>query len=402
MRMRVTVGVVLGTLLLCVPRPVAAQAVDQVQVLQQQIEQLRKDFTERLAALEAEIAALNAAQAALTTAAGPPNAKVFNPDIAVVGNFLGAAGRNVVNPSPALEMAESEVSLQAVVDPYARGDFFLSFGQQGVNLEEGFITFTELPGKLLAKAGKIRTAFGKVDGLHTHALTWADRPLVTRNLLGGDEGLSDAGVSVARLVPAGPLFLEATGQVFRGSSGDGVFESHQRSDLSYVGHLRAYQDLTESTNLDLGASVAHGHNAAGLVDDVDVGRFTTRLFGVDATLRWRPLQRAIYQQFMARSEIVWSQRGQFGGRQDSLGYYLSADYQLARRWFAGGRYDRAARADAAAVADIGGSAVLTYRPSEFSQVRGQYRRIHFGDAATANEVLFQAQFSIGAHGAHAF
>ena len=105
MRMRVTVGVVLGTLLLCVPRPVAAQAVDQVQVLQQQIEQLRKDFTERLAALEAEIAALNAAQAALTTAAGPPNAKVFNPDIAVVGNFLGAAGRNVVNPSPALEMA---------------------------------------------------------------------------------------------------------------------------------------------------------------------------------------------------------------------------------------------------------------------------------------------------------
>ena len=46
--------------------------------------------------------------------------------------------------------------------------------------------------------------------------------------------------------------------------------------------------------------------------------------------------------------------------------------------------------------------MLTYRPSEFSQVRGQYRRIHFGDAATANEVLFQAQFSIGAHGAHAF
>ena len=30
-----------------------------------------------------------------------------------------------VNPQPALEMPESEVSFQAVVDPYARADFFI-------------------------------------------------------------------------------------------------------------------------------------------------------------------------------------------------------------------------------------------------------------------------------------
>ncbi|MEZ5421397.1 MAG: hypothetical protein R2708_29215, partial [Vicinamibacterales bacterium] len=89
-------------------------------------------------------------------------------------------------------------------------------------------------------------------------------------------------------------------------------------------------------------------------------------------------------------------------RQDSLGYYVSGDYQFARRWFAGARYDRSARADDASVVDRGASALLTYRPSEFSQVRGQFRRIHFGDAATASELLVQAQFSIGAHGAHAF
>ena len=50
--------------------------------------------------------------------------KIFNPDIAVIGDFLGAAGRNTVNPSPALEMHESEASFQAIVDPYARADFF--------------------------------------------------------------------------------------------------------------------------------------------------------------------------------------------------------------------------------------------------------------------------------------
>jgi hypothetical protein len=45
---------------------------------------------------------------------------------------------------------------------------------------------------------------------------------------------------------------------------------------------------------------------------------------------------------------------------------------------------------------------LTYWPSEFSQVRAQYRHTSYGVGATANELLFQLQFSIGAHGAHPF
>ena len=35
--------------------------------------------------------------------------KVFNPDMAVIGNFLGAAGKNEVSPQPALQMPEAEV-----------------------------------------------------------------------------------------------------------------------------------------------------------------------------------------------------------------------------------------------------------------------------------------------------
>jgi hypothetical protein len=330
------------------------------------------------------------------------NAKVFNPDMAVIGDFLGAAGRNTVNPSPALEMHESEASFQAVVDPYARADFFISFGEEGVGLEEGFLTLTELPGKLLMRVGKMRAAFGKVNSLHNHVLPWTDRPLVNNNLVGGEDGIDDAGFSVARLIPAGPVFLEATGQVFRGDSGESLYRSSKRGDLSYVGHLRGYHDLSESTNVDLGASYSYGHNPAGIVGGVDLGRFTTNLFGVDATLRWRPLTRAIYHQFIGRSEVIWSNREQLAGRQRSMGYYVSGDYQFARRWWVGGRYDQSDRADNASILDRGGSAVLTYWPSEFSQVRGQYRRTNYGDAAAANELLFQFQFSIGAHGAHPF
>jgi len=327
-------------------------------------------------------------------------AKALNPDISVIGDFLGAVGKNPVAPGPALEMHESEIGLQAILDPYARADFFLSFGEEGVNLEEGHITFTSLPGGFVAKVGKMRAAFGKVNTLHNHVLPWADRPLVTENLVGGEDGIDDAGISITRILPAPDgIFLEATGQVLRGDSAD-VFSSSQREDASFVGHLRGYKDITDNTNIDLGASYARGHNDSGAA--LGSNAFRTQLYGVDATVRWKPLRRSIYHSFVGRSELIWSDREQPGNVQHAFGFYTSGDYQLARRWFAGGRFDRSDRATNANLTDSGFSAILTYWPSEFSQIRGQYRFGRYANGQDANELLFQFQFSLGAHGAHPF
>jgi hypothetical protein len=81
---------------------------------------------------------------------------------------------------------------------------------------------------------------------------------------------------------------------------------------------------------------------------------------------------------------------------------LSGDYQFARRWFAGGRYDASGRAEDPSLVDKGGSLLLTFWPSEFSQIRGQYRRTNYADGPAADEFLFQVMFSIGAHGGHPF
>jgi hypothetical protein len=422
---------------------VASAQTAEVQAVRDQIDQLRKDFDtlkqqygDRLAALEARLAAVQGQGATPAPPAGgtpeqptaqvPPGAagaggpsgalpiygaatagsKIFNPDMAVIGDFLGAGGRNTINPDPTLQMHESEASFQAVVDPYARADFFMSFGEEGVELEEGYVTFPTLPGGLLMKAGKFRAAFGKVNTLHNHVLPWTDRPLVTANLLGGEDGINDAGLSVARLIPNPWTFLEAIGQVFRGDSAD-LFHSDKRGHLSYVGHVRGYQDLSESWNIDLGGSYSRGHTAIGelpspLMPIFEDQTFITNLYGFDATLRWKPLQRAIYHSFVGRSEIVWSRRDQPGGLQKAKGFYVSGDYQFARRWFIGGRYDQSDRSQDASLEDKGGSAILTYWPSEFSQVRGQYRHTKYAEGADANEFLFQFQFSIGAHGAHPF
>ena len=426
-----------------------AQAIrDEVARLRGEFEQMRQQYDARLAALEGRLATLQGAAApapatpppqnaaatppaqtatppaeapAPQTAAAPPEAqvpagaasgggpegalpvygntsamsKIFNPDIAVIGNFLGAVGENDIEPAPSLELNEAEASFQAVVDPYAKADFFVAYGPEGAEVEEGYLTLTSLPAGILMKVGKMRSGFGKVNQMHAHVLPWTDRPLVSRNLLGGEEGIADSGISVSKLILNPWFFLEATGEVYQGESE--VFHAPTRSDLTYVGHVRGYRDITESMNLDLGTSFAYGHNDASHDS-------TTRLYGIDATFRYRPLRRAIYRRFLGRTELIWSHREQpapdFTAK--SFGYYASGEYQFARRWFTGLRWDWSERATNADERDRGPSVLLTFWPSEFSQMRGQYRRTRYAEGVTANEFLFQFLFAIGAHGAHTF
>ena len=375
----------------------------------------------------AESSSLSVASAAALPAAAPPapalqaqalrstqtqtfggasgNARLLNPDISLIGDFIGAVGHNDVVQTPSLQLHESELGVQAIIDPYARADVFISFGEQGVNVEEGYVTFTSLPAGLLLKVGKMRANFGKINTIHNHALPFIDRPLATNNLVGGEDGIDDAGFSLSRILPAPKgWFVEATGQVFRGDSAD-VFKASERQDASVVGHLRGYKDITESTNLDLGLSYARGHN--------DVGSpFITSLYGADATLRWKPLRRAIYKSFIFRTELFYSLRDQISPLDLSqtvhaFGTYSSAEYRVNRRWTVGGRFDRSAHARNANLIDTGLSAIVTYWPSEFSQIRGQYRYGHLATAPNAsfdnaNELLFQFLFVMGAHGAHPF
>jgi hypothetical protein len=227
---------------------------------------------------------------------------------------------------------------------------------------------------------------------------------VTQNLLAGEDGIDDAGLSLSRILPAPKgIFLEGTGQVFRGDT-EGLFRADRRSHISKVGHLRGYRDITESTNIDLGISYAHGHSP--------FADAANQVYGLDATLRWKPLRRSIYRSFVARAEFIRARSvidstaagaaPLLGAVQKPFGYYVSGDYQLARRWFLGARFDRSDRFTDTRLHDTGGSLLLTYWPSEFSQIRGQLRRTRYGENLTANELLFQFQFSMGAHGAHPF
>lgn len=99
---------------------------------------------------------------------GGTGSKALNPDVGMIGNFLGAVGSSgggssSIAPIPALTLQESEASFQAIVDPYARADFFLAIGEKGIEVEEGYVTFPTVPGGLLIKAGKMRANFGRLN-----------------------------------------------------------------------------------------------------------------------------------------------------------------------------------------------------------------------------------------------
>ena len=342
------------------------------------------------------VAVLAAAPAAAQTA---QTGNVFNPNISVIGNALGIAGHNEVDNGPSLQLRESEIALQAIVDPYARADFFVSFGSEGdVGIEEGYITFLTMPGDFLLKVGQLKGAFGKLNTEHLHVRAFADTPLVMTNLLGGDDGIGDAGISLSRLIPMpSQIFLEATAQLFRGTS-ENLFEAHTRNDVEPLFHLKAYRDLSEDANLELGGSWTRANNLEG-------PGFHTSLTGIDGTFRWKPLRQGLYRSILVRAEWTLSERETPAGTVRADGYYVWGQYQLGRRWFAGFRHDESDHADDAARRDRGNSLVLTFWPSEFSQVRAQLRRNRYDrpdGAITATELLLQLQFVIGAHGAHPF
>lgn len=382
--------------------PAAAQEDERITRLEQKLDELLRQadaIRQELDALKGvspEVAApdLTAIDVATPDVVSAPAtaSKALNPDISVVGTFLSHAGDNFEERDP-IALDEVEIAYEAFIDPYAKGRFFIAVTPEEVDVEEGYAQFVTLPWGLTAKAGKTKATFGKANLFHTHMRPWIDQPMMLTRFL-GEEGLADVGLSVSKTIdnPFG-AFIEATGEVYSGDV-EGSFGRASNNDLLYNAHLKFFRDLGENSNVEVGTSWARG--------TLPESEGHNRLAGVDVTYRWKPLSRARYKSFVARVEALANERSDFD--RTLYGYYASAQYQFARRWYAGARLDRADRFfEDEHFRDRGISGTITFWPSEFSQLRGQYRRTKLGDGGPEfNELLIQLQFAIGAHGAHVF
>jgi hypothetical protein len=293
-----------------------------------------------------------------------------------------------------------ELAFSASVDPYARADFFLALEHEGderhLDLEEGYITFLNLPLQLQAKAGKFRSRFGRANLYHLHRMPWVDYPNMVVNFF-GEEGMSEEGISVNRLIPnPWDQFMELTLEAFNNENEES-FAGGDGDDLVYLAHLKNFFDFSESSNLQVGLSYATGPNDQGH------GGTRTHMEGVDLTYRWRPVGEGLYRSLIFQNEALFSQRDQDPGNViHSLGLYSYLGYQFSRRWTAGLRYDYSEFPEDNDSRENGYSGLFTFQQSEFAFWRLQYKRTERNFDRDIDELWIQCNFGIGPHRAHEY
>src|SRR5437764_8191831 len=323
---------------------------------------------------------------------------------------------------------EVELALSAIVDPYLKGDVYLTIPNlEGIEVEEAFATSTSLPWNLQIKGGSFRSAFGRQNGQHLHVQDFTRRPLIDAAFLGAD-GMRGPGVQLSWVAPL-PFFLTLYGEAFSlgGDAADQTgalpqpvasFGADRSTRPTLAAEAKAFFPLGESWSVYSGLNFASGKSPGVSLGDAGttgVGR-EAQLYGADVYLKWKPINVAQgYESIAFQAEAIVRHFGSGDGLEDEWdgGAYAQIVAQFARRWFVGVRGDVVGVPSSSVLARaerVGLS--LTFQGSEFSRVRGYLEAEH----ATAPSSAFlpqampqwapaaylQLEFSIGAHGAHPY
>jgi len=375
----------------CLLAPAAAPAqteTDPVATLRQEIGALRQEYGERLSALEARLAQLEtgrpqgpqgpqgdtedelaALRAEAEATAGEPapeipqaavagserNLNRLNPEISVTGDMVGFytdQGRED------FDAREFELNFQSALDPFSLTKWTLAFSpEEGVDIEEGYVSYTNLPGGLGLTAGKFRQNFGVLNRWHLHALPQLDYPLALQTYF-GDEGLAQTGLRANWLLPrpwasANEVTLELT------DGESDAFGGESFENLVGLAHLKNYWDIGEAVYAELGLSGISGNDS--------------QVLGGDFTFHWQPPSRAKYREITWRTEVLRSDRDdEEGVGHQAWGGYSYIESLLAQNLYAGVRYDRVEDPLDPERVTWGVFPNLTWWQSEYVRLRGEY------------------------------
>jgi len=365
--------------------------------LRDEIAALRRDYETRMAALEERLAALvptpavpspvapapdelaelraaalraaaGAAPSATTETVAEPsvgrerNLNRLNPEISVTGIVVANADER----REEFSAQEFELDLQSALDPFSRMRFTLAVGEEGVELEEGYIRYSSLPGGLELMAGRFRQRFGPLNRQHLHALPQAEYPLVYQTWF-GDEGLGQTGVSLSWLLPRGwATANEVTLEVTDGEN-EVAFAGESFEDLSLLAHVKSFWDVSSAAWVEWGLSGIAGKTATG---------GDSRIYGTDLTLHWQPPRRAKYREITWRTELLRSRRDDpLAPRLEAWGGYTYLEGLLGRNLYAGLRYDRVEDPLDPPRRLTGFVPYLSWWQSEYVRLRAEYGQV---------------------------
>jgi len=269
-------------------------------------------------------------------------------------------------------LGSAELFVSAPIDPYLRGYASINATtDESFDVEEAALVTTALPWNLTAKGGRFFADVGRFPHWHDEALPFVDRPASIERLFGGETRAE--GLETAWLAPT-DQFIEITAGVYNGiGEGPEGFEDFvgqpSYGELTYLVHPSTYVDLSDSLNLEVGATYFTAPSGA-----------RRRLAGFDVTLRHQPGTSSFYQGAVLGSEWYWNDQEFLVAAGDSERFHRNGGYAylesfLGRSYSAGLLFDHAEDVAGDAERQNTFSAFVTWRPSEFQRLRLQLDQI---------------------------
>lgn len=333
-----------------------------------------------------------------------------------------ALGAEATLGKEGFSIGESELVISGNVDNRFSGRFTAALtADNETEVEEAYLETRQLGFGLTLRAGRFLSGLGYHNGVHAHAWSFVDAPLVYRAMLANAYG--DDGVQLRWVAPL-DFLLELGAERFRGDNfpaGGGAGGGNGVGTF----FVRMGDDLGTSHAWRIGLSQYRGRaEARESGDETTPDLFTgsSRIRGIDLVWKWAPDGNARNQSLVFQFERFRREEdGDFtpnGGSASTYtgsqsGYYLQTVYQFRPRWRAGLRLDRleASTVNAALAGTVldaqdhrpeRRSAMVDFSNSESSRLRLQFNHDNSRPGNTDRQWFIQYITSIGAHGAHTF
>ena len=397
--------------------------IEQQKIIMQKLEAKLDALSKKQTQMQVAQKSMQASTPAVNTSASFSQ-NAYLPDIALILN-MGAVGRNVKNSdyenysipgfidnakgeTPELPFNKergfnfnyAEVAMSSTVDPYFDAFAIFHLHPAAFEIEEAYVRTRALPFGLRVKAGKFKSAFGRLNEKHQHSWHFDEQAIIYKALFGPDS-ISDAGVQVQWVAPT-DTYLMVGAEAMQGAnerSFGGTDKGPEKNNL-YVSYVKSSIDVGDDLSILGGVSLAHGKHLGN----------TSNVYGADLTMRD---QLGGYSALIWQSEYLERHMGVDGGSTDKqAGLYSELVYQYNNHYSGGFRYDAITKndTDLSNYAGLSTSnldkytAMLEYHPFPMSRLRLSYSydrtKVIAGERKNLNEVMMTLNIAAGAHGAH--
>jgi hypothetical protein len=326
---------------------------------------------------------------------------VTNPDISAIGQVLLS---NPADPqirggkSWGLSLGETELVLDAALNPYSKGMFIFSIDEYGLELEEAYASiFQGLPLNLSMRTGKFRCPFGKWNAVHPHAYPFISVPHVLNpeeaGLLPGAESFNDVGIELASLIGIGENWtIQLTGDVL---NGDSFHPDTSAQKPAWLLHASNFFQIRGKWACEIGGSLSRG------TVDPAVGTHV-EFAGVDFKTRYAS---STGRKWIMSGEWIrrWFDGSGSAAYHSTNGFFVFSDYECSIRQNTGVIYEQYRNtADPSGVRrslkPFWGFRLL----EESTVVRASYEWEWTRSGETSRTAEIQFLFSMGPHKPHTF